>query len=147
MHIDFNKRAPSTFSAENITSNISEPLLFFMGLSSYSIIMLSIAYRITALRTQHITHLNQSPMLDMLLATLEERLRADFQTAITKLIATARTQLEAALAEVARERADGVAIIATQKAELHREIEAMQLHQEKHEGRVELNIGGYRFET
>jgi hypothetical protein len=121
---------------------------FFMGLSSsYSIIMLSIAYRITAPRTYQNQILIRLPMFDTLLATLEERLRTDFQTAITELIATARTQLESALAEVARERAEGVAMIATQKEELHLEIEAMQRHQEKQEGRVELNIGGYRFQT
>jgi hypothetical protein len=33
------------------------------------------------------------------------------------------------------------------QGELHHEVAAMQLHQVAHEGRVELNIGGFRFET
>jgi hypothetical protein len=37
--------------------------------------------------------------------------------------------------------------LAQEKAELHREIEGMQIHQAQQEGRVELNIGGSRFQT
>jgi hypothetical protein len=51
------------------------------------------------------------------------------------------------LAEVAEERDRGLAEVDARRAELHREVTAMQLHQAAHEGRVELNIGGYRFET
>jgi hypothetical protein len=50
-------------------------------------------------------------------------------------------------AEVAEERDRGLAEIDARRAELHREVAAMQMHQAAHEGRVELNIGGYRFET
>jgi hypothetical protein len=59
----------------------------------------------------------------------------------------ARMRLEDALAEVTRERAQGLAEVATQKAELRREIEAMQTHAEQQQGRVELNIGGHCFQT
>jgi hypothetical protein len=51
------------------------------------------------------------------------------------------------LAEVAEERDRGLAEIDARWTELHREIAAMQTHQAAHEGRVELNIGGFRFET
>jgi hypothetical protein len=86
-------------------------------------------------------------MIALLLAALEEELRADFHKALAGLLTTARTRLEGALAEVAKERAQGLAEVATQKAELHREIEAMQTHQSMQEGHVELNIGGFHFET
>jgi hypothetical protein len=86
-------------------------------------------------------------LFDPLLAALEQELRADFHKALAGLLVTARTRLEGALAEVARERAQGLAEVATHKAELRREIEAMQTHQEQHQGRVELNIGGHRFQT
>jgi N-acetylneuraminic acid mutarotase len=86
-------------------------------------------------------------LFDPLLAALEQELRADFNTALVGLLATARTRLEGALAEVARERAQGLAEVAMQKAELRREIEAMQTHAEQQQGRVELNIGGRRFQT
>jgi hypothetical protein len=72
-------------------------------------------------------------------------------------VATARTHLEGALAEVDRERVKGLAIVAEQRAkaiacvarrtELERDVEAMHTHKEQQEGRVELNIGGIRFET
>jgi N-acetylneuraminic acid mutarotase len=51
------------------------------------------------------------------------------------------------LAELAEEHAKGLAEVDARRAELHREVTAMQMHQAAHEGRVELNIGGYRFET
>jgi type VI protein secretion system component VasK len=51
------------------------------------------------------------------------------------------------LAEVAKERAAGLAEVDARRTELHREIEAMHTHQAKQEGRVELNIGGFRFQT
>jgi hypothetical protein len=85
-------------------------------------------------------------MFDTTLDTLESELRAALDTAVTGLMATARTRLEAAVAEVAKERAKGLAEVAQERVDLHREIEAMQIHQAKQEGRVELNIGGYRFE-
>jgi hypothetical protein len=84
---------------------------------------------------------------DPLLVALEQELRADFHKALAGLLATVRTRLEGALAEVAKERAQGLADVATQKAELRREIEVMQTHAEQQQGRVELNIGGHRFET
>jgi hypothetical protein len=86
-------------------------------------------------------------LFEPLLAALEQELRADFHKALAGLLATTRTRLEGALAEVALERAQGLAEVATQKAELRREIEAMHTHAEQQQGRVELNIGGHRFQT
>jgi hypothetical protein len=93
-----------------------------------------------------------------MLAALESELQAALNMAVTGLVATARTRLEDAAAELATERALGLATVAEEsakglaevdarRAEFHREVAAMQTHQEKQEGRVELNIGGYRFET
>jgi hypothetical protein len=86
-------------------------------------------------------------LFDSLLVNLEKDLRTSLDICVTGMVATARTQLEAALAEVAKERAKGLAEVARERSELHREIAAMQTHKEVQEGRVELNIGGYRFET
>ena len=97
-------------------------------------------------------------MYDSLLDTLEVELRAAFNTAVTDMVAMARTRLEGAVAELALERTKGLAEVAEERAkalaevdasrgELSREIETMQTHQAKQEGRVELNIGGYRFQT
>jgi hypothetical protein len=97
-------------------------------------------------------------MFDALLDKLETDLRAALNTAVTGLVATARTRLEVAVAELADERTRGLAEVADERAkglddvdrrqrELSREIEAMQRHKEAQEGRVELNIGGYRYET
>jgi N-acetylneuraminic acid mutarotase len=86
-------------------------------------------------------------LLDPILAALEEELRTGFDAALEGLLATARTRLECALAEVAQERANGLADIATQKDELRREVEKMHTHAEQQQGRVELNIGGYHFQT
>jgi hypothetical protein len=97
-------------------------------------------------------------MFDALLDTLETDLRAALNTAVTGLVATARTRLEVAvaelkdertrgLAEVADERAKGLADVDVRQRELSREIEAMHRYKEAQEGRVELNVGGYRFET
>jgi hypothetical protein len=86
-------------------------------------------------------------MFDAILDTLESELRAALNTAVTGLVATARTRLEEAVAEVAKDRTKGLAEVAQERADLHREIEAMQTHQAQQEGLVELNIGGYRFQT
>jgi hypothetical protein len=86
-------------------------------------------------------------MFESMLGALESELRAALNTAVTGLVAMARTRLEEAVAEVAKERAKGLAEVAQERTDLHREIETMQIHQAKQEGRVELNIGGYRFQT
>jgi N-acetylneuraminic acid mutarotase len=97
-------------------------------------------------------------MFDAMLDSLEGELRAALNSAVMELVATARTRLKAAVAEVAEERAHGLAEVAIERAaasaevdtsreELSREGEAMQTHQEKQQGHVELNIGGYRYET
>jgi hypothetical protein len=92
------------------------------------------------------SYLNAGLMFESLLDSLESELRAALNTSVTGLVATAWTRLEEAVAEVARERAKGLLEVAQERAVLHREIEAMQAHHAKQEGRVELNIGGYRFE-
>jgi hypothetical protein len=97
-------------------------------------------------------------MFDALLSQLETDLRAAFGACVTGLVATARTHLEGAqtdaaeertkwLAEVAEERAKALAEVDTRRADLGREVAAMHTHREAQEGHVELNIGGYRFET
>jgi hypothetical protein len=82
-------------------------------------------------------------LFDSLLSKLETELRASLDNCVTGLVVTARTQLETALAEIAK----GLADVVRERAELHREIEAMKMHKEAQEGRVELDIGGRRFET
>jgi hypothetical protein len=73
-------------------------------------------------------------------------------------LASARTQLEGGLADLARERAKGLAEVnyerakgladaAKEKADLHREIAAMQKQREAQQGRIVLDIGGYRYTT
>jgi hypothetical protein len=86
-------------------------------------------------------------LVEPLMAALEQELRADFHNALVGLLATTRARLEDALADVAKERENGLQEVATQRTELRREIEAMQTHAAQQEGRVELNIGGFRFET
>jgi hypothetical protein len=51
------------------------------------------------------------------------------------------------LTEVTEECDTGLAEVDARRAELHREVAAMQMHQAAHEGRIELNISGFRFET
>jgi hypothetical protein len=97
-------------------------------------------------------------MFDVLLDTLEGELRTALNAAVTGLVMMARTRLEGAVAEIEEERAKRLAEVAQERAtsleevdarrrELQREVEAMHTHQEQQEGRVELNIGGYRFQT
>jgi hypothetical protein len=86
-------------------------------------------------------------MFDALLPKLETDLRTAFNDALTGLVVTARMQLDGALAEVARERAKGLGEVGREKADLNREIGAMHKHKEAQEGRVVLNIGGFRYET
>jgi hypothetical protein len=56
-------------------------------------------------------------------------------------------ELAQEFANVAQERATALAEVDAKRAELHREIEAMQVHKDKQQRRVELNIGGYLFQT
>jgi hypothetical protein len=97
-------------------------------------------------------------MFDALLSQLETDLRAALGTCVAGLVATARTRLEGAHAHIAKERAQGLTEVAAERAkalaevdarraDLGREVAAMHTHQEAQQGRVELNIGGYRFET
>jgi N-acetylneuraminic acid mutarotase len=96
--------------------------------------------------------------VDAMLAALEAELRAVLNRAVMGFVSTARTRLEDAVAEVGNERAKALTEVATERitalaevdtrrGELSREIEMMHIHQEKQEGCVELNIGGYRFQT
>jgi hypothetical protein len=88
----------------------------------------------------------------------EKELRSALDTCVKDFVAKARTQLEGALAEVAKgrtkglaevaqERTKGLAEVDSRREELGREVAAMQQHKEAQDGRVELNFGGYRFET
>jgi hypothetical protein len=97
-------------------------------------------------------------MFDAMLSQLETDLRTALGTCVVGLVATARARLEDAHADIAKERAQGLAEVAEERAkalaevdarrfELRFEIAAMHTHKEAQEGRVELNIGGYRFET
>jgi hypothetical protein len=86
-------------------------------------------------------------LFDSLLTDLEQELQTGLSTAVAGFVAMARTRLEGALVEVDRERAKGLKEIAKERADFIREVEAMHKHKEAQEGRVELNIGGYRFET
>jgi hypothetical protein len=102
--------------------------------------------------------LQEVPMFDTLLDQLETDLRAALGTCVTRLVAIARARLEGAHADLAKERAKGLLEVAAERAKalaeldarravLGREVAAMHKHREAQEGRVELNIGGYRFET
>jgi N-acetylneuraminic acid mutarotase len=86
-------------------------------------------------------------MFEVLLTKLESDLRTGFDQAVAGLVATTRRQLDDVLAEVAKERTKGLAEVAQERSDLHREIEVMHKHKEAQEGHVELNVGGYRFET
>jgi hypothetical protein len=97
-------------------------------------------------------------MFDTLLDHLELDLRAALGTCVSNFVATARTRLEGAHADVVKERAKGLAEVAAERAkalaevdarraDLGREVAAMHTHRDAQEGHVELNIGGYRFET
>jgi hypothetical protein len=97
-------------------------------------------------------------MFDAMLSELEIDLRTALGTCVTGLVATARARLEGAhadlvnertqgLVEVADERAKALSEVDARRAELGCEVAAMHKHTEAQEGRVELNIGGYRFET
>ena len=85
--------------------------------------------------------------LDAALGRMEEELRQGMEAAIQTLVATARTHVEGLLEEAAQERDKGLDQVDAKRAELERELEAMQTHQEQHEGRVELDVGGRRFVT
>jgi hypothetical protein len=95
--------------------------------------------------------------IDSMLDALETELRTALNTFVTGLLATARTRLEGAVAEVAEERAIWLAEVSEERTkavaevdarlvELGREVEAMHKHKEAQEGRVELNIGGWRYQ-
>jgi hypothetical protein len=100
-----------------------------------------------------------------ILAAMRREMRPLLETAMEGVLTKARSVLEEVeqqrikgfadanaerargLAEVAEERAKGLAEVDLIKAELHQEIVTMQTHQEQQQGRVELNIGGYRYQT
>jgi hypothetical protein len=95
-----------------------------------------------------------APMLD----ALQKEVRDALDETVKMFVAAARTRLEVALEDVAKVRAKGFAEVAEERTaalaevdarrgELAREVEAMHKHKEAQEGRVELNIGGCRFEA
>jgi hypothetical protein len=99
------------------------------------------------------------------LVVMRREMRPLLQTAMEGMLTTARGVLEEAehqraeglanvaeerakgRVEIAKERANGLAEVDVRWAVLHREVTTMQTHKEAQEGRVELNIGGCRFET
>jgi hypothetical protein len=94
----------------------------------------------------------------MLFDALLHKLEGDLRASCDAALASARAQLEGGLADLAKERAKGMdevnmerakglAEVAKEKADLHREIAAMQKQQEAQQGRVVLDIGGYRYTT
>jgi hypothetical protein len=114
--------------------------------------------------------------IEVIVNAMRREMRPLLATAMENVLTTARKLLEAVekqrdegvtevvekrakgLSDVAQERAKGLADVAQERtaalaevdarwAELHREIEAIQEHQAKQQGHVELNIGGYRFQT
>jgi hypothetical protein len=106
-----------------------------------------------------------SSIIEATLAAMRREMRPLLETAMEVVLTKARGVLEAAeqrraegLAEVAEgrakglteldaERSAGLAEVDARRAELHSEIAAMYKHKEAQEGRIVLNIGGYRFET
>jgi hypothetical protein len=83
----------------------------------------------------------------MMFDALLRKLKVELQARCDAALASARTQLEGGLAEIARERTKGLADVAKEKTDLLREIAAMQKQQEAQQGRVVLDIGGYRYTT
>jgi hypothetical protein len=94
----------------------------------------------------------------MLFDALLQKLEDDLQISCDAAMASARSHIEGVntdfvreratlLAEVAKERTKGLAEVAKEKADLLREIAAMQKQQEAQQGRVVLDIGGYRHTT
>jgi N-acetylneuraminic acid mutarotase len=99
------------------------------------------------------------------LTAMRRDIRPLLETAMESVLTKARVVLEEAeqrcarglaavaeertkgLAEVVEERAKGLAAVDARRAELGREVATMHQHKEAQEGRVELNIGGYRFHT
>jgi hypothetical protein len=113
----------------------------------------------------HFCHQVKMQSTEETLASMRREMRPLLEIAMEGVLTKVRGVLEEAeqqrnnlLVEVAEERAKGLAEAADERhkglaeanarrAELHREVAAMQMHQAAHEGRVELNIGGFRFET
>jgi hypothetical protein len=100
------------------------------------------------------------------LAAMRREIRPLLETAMEGMLTMARGVLEEAeqqrikgLVEVAEERAKGLAEVAEERAksladmvdarraQLHAEVATMHKHTEAQEGRIELNIGGYWFQT
>jgi hypothetical protein len=86
-------------------------------------------------------------MFDAVLTKLEMDLRTAFDENLISLVAMARTRFDGAQADMARVRAKELAEVARENSDLNREIAAMHMHKEAHEGRVVLNVGGFRYET
>ena len=86
----------------------------------------------------------QGTIAEMLLYELRPELLALMTTG---LVAKARAKLGQFEMEAAKLKAKGLAEVAEQRVALEREMAAMQRHQEQHEGRVELNVGGVRCVT
>jgi hypothetical protein len=105
------------------------------------------------------------PSIEATLMAMRCEMRSLLETAIKGVLNKVRSMLEEAelqrveriaevaedramgLAEVTEERAKGLAEVVMRRRELHREMLTMQKHKEGQAGHVELNIGGYHFQT
>jgi hypothetical protein len=90
------------------------------------------------------------PLLETVMEGVLTKVRGVLEEAkqqCTQSLARVVEQRAKGLADVAEERAKGLTEVDARRAELHREVTSMQMHQAAQEGRVELNIGGFRFET
>jgi hypothetical protein len=95
---------------------------------------------------------------ESVLLSLEKEVRAALDTAVAELVTTARIRLQEVttelakifiddLAKVEKKRLTSLAEVEASRVELAREVETMHVHQEKQQGSIELNIGGYRYQT
>ena len=82
---------------------------------------------------------------EALLDDLRTELLSLMATAVDGLVAKARTKLELAEKEAEKLKAKVLKEVEEQREALEREVAAMQRHQERHEGRVELDVGGVRY--
>jgi hypothetical protein len=105
------------------------------------------------------------PSTEETLAAMRHEMRSLLETAMEGILTKVRGMLEEAelqrvkriaevakerakgLNEVAEERAEGLAEVDMRRMELQREVATMHKHKEAQEGHVELNIGGYYFQT
>ena len=84
---------------------------------------------------------------EKLIDDLRTELLALITTAVDGLVAKARTKLELVEKEAEELTAKGLREVEEQREALEREMAAMQRHQDQHESRVELDVGGVQYIT